>query len=122
MEQGSPASGDGMMSEVGTELGSGGGYEYPAYGDGSQGLSPTLDNNTNGNDSDRNLGGDKQGRNGRNKQSLYDYGKEIELSQVKSFQSIHPKDRDNMLRQHFMARSRFQNYLTDLVNIFKNMH
>lgn len=122
-EQGSLASGDAMMpdnAEVGTELGSGGEYEYPAYGNGKQGLGPGLDNNTNDKDSDLPLplAGNKQGQHGRSKTSLYDYGIN-ELSQV--IQRFHPKVRENMLR-NFMEESRFQNYLTDLVKIFKNMN
>ena len=122
-----------MMSdnaEVGKEPGSGGVYEYladpaapaggydypadPAYGNGNQGLGPELYRTTNGNDSDRNLdGGVKQGRNGRRKPSFYDYYGKEELGQV-----FHPKVRE----RDFMAESRFQNYLTDLVNIFQNMN
>ena len=96
-----------------SELGSGG-YAYYEDGGGRQGLEPKI------NQSDRKPGGDKQGDNGAIPPP-YDYLETEKIKLNNLFKSFHPKVKENMLKD-FVAKSRFQNYLNDLVNIFKNMN
>ena len=72
------------------------------------------------NDKDRKPGGGKQGLKG-NMPPAYDYLETEKMKLNKVFESFHPKVREDMLRD-LMAKSRFQNYLNELVYIFKNMN
>ena len=116
------ASGDAETSDnvgvgQGSDLGSGG-YAYYDDEKGRQGLEPELDNKMN--DSDRKPGGDKQ-RNSGGTPPSYDYLETEKIKLNNLFKSFHPKVQEEMLKD-FEAKSRFQNYLNDLVDIFKNMN
>ena len=81
---------------------------------GNQDLIPELDKQMN--ESGRKPDRDKQGRNGG--MSLdYDYDEEESNQLGKFLENFHPKDREDMLRD-FLAKSRFQSYLNQLVDIF----
>ena len=97
-----------------SELGSGGYAYYDNGGGGRQGLEPKM------NVSDRKQGGDKHGDIGAIPPS-YGYLETEKIKLNNLFKSFHPKVQENMLKD-FVAKSRFQNYLNDLVNIFKNMN
>ena len=104
----------------GGDLGSGGAYDA-YYADGNQGRSGKdagLDIKVN--DRDQKPGGDKQGPKG-NGPPAYDYVETEKMKLNKVFERFHPKVREDMLRD-LMAKSRFQNYLNELVYIFKNMN